>query len=86
MDVLTNFFNNLGTPAKTLIIAILSLVALFFAARPMINAMNDFSDKKWVPGLLWLAAVIVIVAIPVLFAVFVVFGLSVGNDVGSLLQ
>lgn len=86
LDTLTNLFSNLGTPIKTFITALLTLIGLGFSAKPFINAMKDISDKKWVGGIVWLAAAIAIIAIPVLFAVFVIFGAKVGADVGTTFQ
>lgn len=85
-DSLTNLFNNMSDPLKTVVVALLYLVAGGFAAIPAINTMKDFSAKRWVSGIIWLAAVVAIFAIPTAFMFLVAFGQTTGNQAGEIFQ
>lgn len=85
-DSLTNLFNNMSDPIKTVVVAILYIVAAGFAAKPAINAMKDIGDKRWVSGVIWLAAVIAIFAVPTAFLFLVDFGQTTGNQAGEIFQ
>ncbi|WP_248000445.1 hypothetical protein [Lactiplantibacillus plantarum] len=81
---LTSWISGMGTPLKTLIGAILWVVAMGFIGKPAMGAMKDFSAKKYGEGLGNVGACILVIIIPVVATVlFIVVGKKTGDELNN---
>lgn len=86
LNKIATIFTNMSTPLQATIVALLTALAIAFGAKPAIGMMRNFGDKKWVPGILDLVAVVLVAAVPVLFTVLLLFGNVFGSSAGTVFQ
>ncbi|BBM90187.1 TPA: hypothetical protein LLC67_001867 [Enterococcus faecium] len=83
-DSIKNLVSGMTPEMKTLVQAILYLMATFFALKPGFTAMKHFGDAKWGEGLKYVGAVVAIFIIPVITTVMLLtMGTKTGNDLNQ---
>ncbi|HAQ1518075.1 TPA: hypothetical protein IXF72_000165 [Enterococcus faecium] len=83
-DSIKNVVSGMTPEMKTLVQAVLYLMATFFSLKPGHAAMKNFGDARWGEGLKFVGAIVAIFIIPVIATVMLLtIGTKTGNDLNQ---